>query len=201
MFYSERKAEDFLEKKGFNVVRRAFVKNEEELGPILDKFNFPVVMKVSGKKIVHKNTLGGIITGIKNKENARVSFSKLKKIKGFEGVMLQEQIKGKEVLIGVKKTIDFGYSVCFGTGGIYTEKTKDISFRISPFDELEAERMISETVISKKLKREEKKAIRINLCKICRVLEKNSNILELDINPLIVEGSQAVVVDARIVFK
>ncbi|MFH1364984.1 MAG: acetate--CoA ligase family protein [archaeon] len=214
MFYSEKEAENFLEKNGFSVVKRGCAEDEKELEKALKGFRFPVVMKVSGKTIVHKNMLGGVIGDVFTFRGALESFEKLKKIKGFEGVIIQEQlgvkemnssklgqIKGKEVLIGVKKTKDFGHAICVGTGGVNTEKMKDVSFRIFPFDSREAEKMILETKISKNLGKEERKAVEENIMKVCNLIKKYPKIEELDINPLIVNGSRAVVVDARMVLE
>ena len=199
MFYSEKKTEDFLEKNKFKVVTGAFVSNEKELENALKRFNFPVVMKVSGEKIVHKNILGGIVINIKEKRTALEAFGRLKIIKYFEGVVIQEQVNGKEVLIGIKKTKDFGHAVCVGSGGINAEKLNDVSFRIFPFDNKEAKKMLSEIKISKKLSNEEKTLVEENIMNVCGLIKKNLGISELDINPLMVNGSQAVVVDARMV--
>ena len=199
MFYSERKTEDFLERNWFKVVKRAYAESERELETILKRFNFPIVIKVSGKEIVHKNKLGGIVLNIKDRNSALKSFRKLSKIKGFEGVVIQEQMLGKEVLIGVKKTSDFGHAICVGSGGTNTEKLNDVSFRIFPFDKDESGRMLSDTKISKMLDKEEKKVVEENIIRICELIKKDSGISELDINPLMVDGSQAVVVDARMV--
>jgi acyl-CoA synthetase (NDP forming) len=201
MFYSEKEAENFLEKNGFVVIKRAYADSEKGLENALSKLTFPVVMKVFGKNIVHKNSLGGIILNIKNMGEAKKAFGKLRQISGFEGVVIQEQRKGKEILIGVKKTRDFGHTVCVGAGGINTEKLKDVSFRVFPFDKKEAEKMIFETRVSRGLNKEEKDAVVRNLLKVCSLIKEYSKILELDINPLMVEGSKAVVVDARAVFE
>jgi acetyl-CoA synthetase (ADP-forming) len=201
MFYSEKETEEFLEKNRYSVAKRAFVYERSFLENALNDFKFPIVMKVCGKKIVHKNKLGGILLGIFNFESALKSFEKLKKITHAEGVIIQEQIVGKEILIGIKKTSDFGHSICVGSGGIHTEELKDLSFRIFPFDEREAEKMISETKISKKLNKKEKNLIKEVLMNSCSLIKNNPQIFELDINPLIVNDKKAVVVDARMVLE
>jgi len=200
MFYSEKKAEDFLEKNRFNIVKRGYAKDGKELEKAFESISFPAVMKVSGGKIVHKNQIGGVITNIQNFSEVLGTFNRLKRISGFEGVIIQEQVSGKEVLIGVKKTPDFGHAVCVGSGGVDTEKLKDVSFRIYPFDKKEAKKMLSETRISRELNKDEKEAVVLNLLEICRLIKQYLNISELDINPLMVDGKKAVVVDVRIVF-
>ena len=64
--FTEKEAEKFLENNGFGVFKRIYIKEKNELRPELEKFNLPVVMKISGKKIIHKKVLGGVIVGVSN---------------------------------------------------------------------------------------------------------------------------------------
>ncbi len=193
---TEKEAEDFLESKKFDVIERIYVEKESELKDAAEKFGFPWVMKVSGHEIIHKNKIGGVVKGIKDYEIAWEVFNKFKEIKGMQGVMIQKQIKGKEFLLGVKRTPEFGHVIAFGAGGINTEKLKDVSFRVYPFDKRETRKMIEEVNASKDLDKESIKIIEKNILKLCRLTKKYPRIKELDINPLI----QGRVVDARIVW-
>jgi acyl-CoA synthetase (NDP forming) len=58
--FTEKEAEDFLEKNKFPVVQREFIKNKKDLKKI--KISFPWVMKVSSTKIMHKAKIGGVKT-------------------------------------------------------------------------------------------------------------------------------------------
>ncbi len=194
--FVEKEAEDFLEKEGFDVVERFYVEKEEELKNATSKLGFPLVMKVSGQKIVHKNKVGGVVKNIKDHEIAWEVFNKLKEIKGVKGVMVQKQIKGKEFLLGIKKTPEFGHAIAFGAGGIHTEKLKDVSFRIYRFKKKEIKKMIEEVDASKELDKNSVKIIEKNIIKLCKLIKKYPRIKELDINPLI----QGRIVDARIVW-
>ncbi|MBD3247167.1 acyl-CoA synthetase (NDP forming), partial [Candidatus Pacearchaeota archaeon] len=127
---TEKEAEKFLKKEGFNIAETLFAKKIKSLNNALNKLDFPLVMKVSSKKIVHKTKVNGIVLGIKNKKQALNAFKRLNKIKKAEGVLIQEQIKGKEYLIGLKKTKDFGYVIGFGKGGSKVEKMKKVDFRV-----------------------------------------------------------------------
>ena len=178
--FAEKEAEGFLKKKGFDIVDTIFVKSEKQL----DKLKFPVVMKVSSKKIVHKTKVNGIRLGIKNLKSAKKAFKELMKIKNAEGVLIQKQIKGKEFLLGLKKTPEFGYVIAFGKGGSKVEKEKKVEFRVCNVKGVEE--LIKD------------KSIRLVLDKLCKLT--NSGISELDINPLIIEKGKALIVDSQIVF-
>jgi len=192
----EKEAEDFLEKGGFNVIRRVYVEKEQELQEAASRLGFPLVMKVSGRGIIHKNKVGGVVKGITDYELAWEVFNKLKKISGAEGVMVQKQIEGKEFLLGIKRTPEFGHVIAFGAGGIHTEKLKDVSFRVYPLDKKEIKKMIREVRISKELNKKAFEIIETNIHKLCGLIKKYQMIKELDINPLI----EGIIVDARIVW-
>ena len=189
----EKEAEDFLEKNQFSVVNRNFIKNKSQLKNI--KLSFPWVMKVYSRKIIHKNKASGIILNIKNLSQAKHSFNKLSKLKGFQGTIIQEQIKGQELILGLKSTEDFGLSILLGKGGTDVEKIKDITFRIIPINQKDAEQMIKDL----KIKINNKQAIINNLLKLNKLALKNKNIQELDINPIILTKDKATIIDARII--
>ncbi len=189
----EKEAEDFLEKNQFSVANRNFIKNKSQLRNI--KLSFPWVMKVYSKKIIHKNKANGIILNIKNLSQAKHAFNKLSKLKGFQGTIIQEQIKGQELILGLKSTEDFGLSILLGKGGTNVEKIKDITFRIIPINQKDAEQMIKDL----KTKINNKQAIINNLLKLNKLALKNKNIQELDINPIILTKDKATIVDARII--
>jgi succinyl-CoA synthetase beta subunit len=189
----EKEAEDFLEKNQFSVVNRNFIKNKSQLKNI--KLSFPWVMKVYSRKIIHKNKANGIILNIKNLSQAKHAFIKLSKLKGFQGTIIQEQIKGQELILGLKSTEDFGLSILLGKGGTDVEKIKDITFRIIPINQKDAEQMIKDL----KIKINNKQAIINNLLKLNKLALKNKNIQELDINPIILTKDKATIVDARII--
>lgn len=197
--FAEKEAEEFLEKRGFKIIKRIYIKKQGDLKKATKKIDFPLVIKVSGKKIIHKNKIRGIKINIKNYVQALKAFKKIKKIKDFEGAMIQKQVDGKEFLLGIKKTQEFGHVIAFGAGGIYTEKLKDTSFRICPFNKSEARKMIKEVNAARNLKRIN--MIEKNLIKLCQLVKKHPKIKELDINPLIVKGRKANIVDVRIVWE
>jgi len=194
--FTEKEAEDFLEKEQFNVIERIYIEKENELKDAIKKISFPLVMKISGQEIIHKNKLGGVVKNIKDYTAVLNVFNKFKKIEHVQGIIIQKQIKGKEFLLGVKKTLEFGHVIAFGAGGIHTEKLKDVAFRVYPFNKKETRKMIREVNSSKDLDEKSLRIVEKNILKLCRLTKKYPRIKELDINPLI----QGRIVDARIVW-
>lgn len=195
----EKEAEDFLEKEGFNVVKREFVIKKEHFKSL--KIKFPLAMKVLSKKIIHKAKMGGVMLNIKNTEEAERAFEKMQKMPGFEGVVVQEMISGEYVIIGLKNTPEFGMAIMFGKGGSRVEEIRDVSFRICPISWKDADDMMKETNVYDALKQKKFNAelVKKSLLRLSALAKSNPQIKELDINPLIVSENDAVVVDARIV--
>lgn len=59
----------------------------------------------------------------------------------IEGIEVQEMIKdGIEVIIGLFNDPNFGMTIMFGLGGVFTELLKDVSFRVLPINSRDAKR-------------------------------------------------------------
>ncbi len=201
--FTEKEAEEFLEKQGFNLVKRATIKKIEQIASVEKKIAYPWVMKVNSSKIAHKAKLGGVILNITSQIKAQEAFEKLEKIENFEEVMIQEQITGEEIIIGLKKTPEFSQVLMFGKGGSRVEEEKDIVFRILPLTNKELENMIKEINFYKILNEKQANipAIKELLLKTSKLAKKYPGIIELDINPALVNSNEAKVVDARIIFE
>lgn len=198
VYWGEKRSEDFLEKNGFSVVKRSFARRKRYLKSAIKKVGFPLVMKVSSDEIVHKNKFKGVFTNINNYTRAIEAYSSLRKLPGFKGVILQKEIKGKEIILGIKRTPEFGHVIVFGSGGTNVEEERDISFRSVPFSLVEAKKMISSTKINKKINKKEKNFVLDSIMDLQKVSEHFPKISELDINPLIINYEGCFVVDARI---
>ncbi len=202
---TEYEAEEFLEKNKFPVVKRKLTKKPEEVN-----LPFPVALKVASKNILHKSETGGIALDLRNKEELQKAYKVIQeKTKKYnpEGILAQEYIKGQYLIVGLKKDETFGHVLALGTGGIYTEILKDITFRVLPIKKEDIQEMIKELKSYPILKgaRNNKE---INFKELEKVLlltselaKKYPEIKELDINPLIVNSQKAIVADARIIFE
>jgi len=118
--------------------------------------------------------------------------------------MVQEYLMGESLLLGLKKDATFGHAVAVGSGGIYTEVLKDVSFRVCPLTARDAEEMMEELKIYPVIKgmrggRDWRKNVRDIVLKVSKLAETYPMIHELDINPLMLSEKGAIVVDARMV--
>lgn len=200
----DEKAYELLKRYGIPLTHYSFVKTEKELLEGLKKTGFPAIMKVSGKSIIHKTELGGILS-VNTEDEARLALKKLLAIKGSEKILLQKKLEGIEVIVGAKRDPQFGAVVVFGFGGIYTEIIKDVVFRICPVTPEDAEQMIKtikgyEILTGARGKAVNIEALKDVLVKICRLAAKEM-IKEMDINPLFCNEQGCWAADVRIIGK
>jgi acetyltransferase len=125
----------------------------------------------------------------------------------LRGVFVQETVGGeREVIVGSSRDPQFGPLVMFGLGGIYVEVLRDVSFRIAPFGERHARRMVDEVRSAPLLRGARGQqpcdidAIVNCLLVVSQMVTDYPEIVEMDVNPLKVgtPGAGAVAVDARL---
>jgi len=173
----------------------------------------PYVLKLAGRSFLHKSEWGGIVTGIGNLSELKAAREKIAanvrtKDAGaaIDAFQIQEQLAGKEILLGLKRDPVFGHVMAFGQGGIYTEVFRDVSREIVPVDGPTARTMIESLRIWPLLQgtRGEPGADIDGLVEIIERLSffatENPDVAELDINPLMVSAAGCRAVDARILW-
>ena len=204
---SEVEALRLAEEVGIKTPRYCFVESVSKVRECYNRLSKPLVAKLVAKNLVHKSDIGGVVLGIESVEEAVESYNKLKNLGveyGFQGVLFQEHVEGGiEVFVGGKKDPVFGPVILFGAGGTLVEVYNDVSIRVAPLNRCEAEKMIDETKVSKVLRgyRGFRADIDSLIDLVYRVSEllNRKNILELDLNPIIVNRDGAYAVDVRIV--
>ncbi|MCK5767333.1 MAG: acetate--CoA ligase family protein [Candidatus Atribacteria bacterium] len=209
----ETEAKELLKEYGIPVPNFKLVKSENEIIGLAKEINFPIVMKIVSPDIIHKTDAGGVKVGIKDEKEAELAYQEIiSKVKKYnkeakiEGVIVYPMVlQGTEIIIGMIKDPHFGPVVMFGLGGIFVEVLKDISFRILPIEERDAGEMIDEIKGCKILKGvrgeppKDIEAIKDLLMKISQLSIKNSEIKEIDLNPVFVFEKGLQVVDARMI--
>lgn len=206
---TEHDAKQLLAKYGIPVTKESIATSADEAFAIALHLGTPVAMKISSPDISHKSDVGGVVLNVK-KEEVSTTYTELialikKKVPNaiIEGILVQQMAPpGHEIIVGLKKDAQFGHALMFGLGGIFVEVYKDVSFRVVPIEKMEALDMIAEIKgypILKGIrgrKPADIDAIARVLVSVSEMAEKE-NIIELDINPLIVNESGAIAADAR----
>jgi acetyl-CoA synthetase (ADP-forming) len=207
---SEYDSKRILGAYGIPVVKESLVNDLNEAKEAASGIGYPVVLKFCSAEVTHKTEKGLIEVGLRDSRDLTRAFKALqKRAKGLDGgFLVQEMVKGvRELVIGMIRDPQFGPCVMFGLGGIFTEILRDVSFRVAPIERRDAMEMMREIKGQKILE-----AIRgmeaVDLEVLSRSLIALGNlgleqdaIQEVDVNPLIVRGSQPVAVDALVVLR
>ena len=203
-----------LEAYGFPLPDSSLARNAEQAVTIASSIGYPVVMKIASPQIIHKSDAGGVIVNLKNDYEAISAFdtiiSNAKKYDPkaeIKGVLVAEMVKGgKELIIGSKHEPGFGPVIMLGMGGIYVEVLKDVTFKLAPVTDSEADDMIASIKTQKLLQgvRGEKPSdiAKLSECiqRLSQLVSDFDEIKELDMNPVLVmaKGKGCRILDVRI---
>ncbi len=205
---------DVLNAYGIRACKYGLATNEEEVVSLGNSIGYPVVMKMTSKTTSHKTDVGGVRVNIQSEEQLRAEYkdliAKLTEkglIDGLEGVIIQEMVKGnREMVCGIATDPQYGPMMMFGLGGVFIETMKDVTFRIAPLTDIDADEMIKSVKAYELLKgaRGTKPAdiaqIQETLLRLSQMVNDFKFIDELDINPLLIseKTGEGIAVDGRI---
>ena len=210
----EEEGQEILRAYGFPLPASKLAKSKKEAVTASKKIGYPVVLKIASPQIIHKSDAGGVKVNLQNAKDVENAFDtiiknakKYNKKADIKGVLVVEMVKGgKEMIIGSKLEPGFGPVVMLGMGGIYVEVLKDVTFRLAPMTNIEADDMISSIKTKKILEgvRGEKpsdiKKLSECIQRLSQLVSDFNEIKELDMNPVLVmeKNKGCKVLDVRI---
>ncbi len=183
------------------------VREEEAAAQAARSIGFPVVLKAVGPSIVHKTEVGGVRLDLSDEEAVRRAFVELRaKLGGsMTDALVQRQVAGGvEVIVGATLDPTFGPLLLYGSGGTLVELLADVTFRLPPLTDADAEAMLEEVRGTRRLRGfrgappADEAALRDLLMRVSSLVETTPEIRELDFNPVAVLPQGAVVLDARV---
>ena len=170
----------------------------------------PVALKAIVPGLLHKSDAGAVRLDLKGelavKRAAAEMSATLERsghtVAGYEVQPIAP--KGVEMLVGVVQDQHFGPVLACGAGGTATELLKDVAVRITPITSGDANRMVRSLKTFPLLDgyrgaaRTDVGALENVLLRVSAMVEAHSEVVEMDLNPLIVHPQGVVAVDARI---
>jgi len=123
----------------------------------------------------------------------------------LQGILVQKQVQGVELLMGLKRDPQFGPLLVAGAGGIYTEVLRDVARALVPVTPDQAARMLQALKIFPILKGfrgqagVDLRALTAALVNLSRLVVDYPEIRELDLNPVVATPLGCWCVDCRIV--
>ncbi len=196
------------------VTRTMLARNVNEAIMISTQLGFPVALKIDSPDIHHKSDVQGVALNVVNAVGVRDTYvemmqtvTRLRPEARINGVTIQNmssQKRGREVYVGMVTDDPFGPVIAFGSGGTMIELINDRAMELPPLNQFLARRLIERSRIAETLG-EWRGAAPVNMEALEQILLRVSEMVcelpqlhELDINPIIVDESGAVAVDARI---
>jgi acetate---CoA ligase (ADP-forming) len=182
---------------------------------VAERLGYPLVAKAIAPGIVHKSDFGGVIMGLESRGAVAEAADSLRirtEAAGshLEGVLLQRQISGGiETMVGVASDRTFGPLLVCGLGGTMVELLKDVSFRLHPVTDVDADEMVKALRASPLLDGYrgappgDREALISIILKVSALIDVVPELAELDLNPIkvLAPGKGAIVVDARMLLK
>lgn len=171
---------------------------------------FPAVVKLGGDRIAHKTERGLVRLRLTDSDAVRTAAHELLNAAqpedGEVHLLVAPMVAGnRELIAGLLVDQQFGPTVMLGIGGVFAEALGDVTFRPAPIDERTARDMVASLRTQKLLSAFRGDAavdadgVVDCLMALSRVSTERTDIVSIDINPLIVRQDGSVVaVDALV---
>ncbi|MDA3626173.1 acetate--CoA ligase family protein [Saccharopolyspora sp. WRP15-2] len=173
-----------------------------------------LVLKAVSPTLVHKSDAGGVRVGVAREDLAAEAAAMTAALAAHghrvDRFLVEAKTDpGHEVIVGAVRTPGVGWVVMVGLGGIFVELFADVSFGIAPLTASDVTEMLSELKGSALLNGA-RGGVRADIdALVALVLRLGGEggllsalppeVVEVDLNPVIVDAEQAVAVDARMV--
>jgi acyl-CoA synthetase (NDP forming) len=168
-------------------------------------WGYPVVAKIDAPDVVHKSDLGGVLLNLRSDNALRSAFAQLQAIAPGP-VLVQQQLQGTELILGMKHDAQFGPTFTVGFGGIFVEILKDF-VTLLPGDASALIQHKLQTLKTYPLLAGARGRAVTDLAQLSAVIERfmhmglalQDHIQEIEINPLLVDGNRMAAVDLLVI--
>jgi acetyl coenzyme A synthetase (ADP forming)-like protein len=205
---------EVVEAYGIRSTNNRLARSADEAVKFAGELGYPVVLKIVSPDILHKTDIGGVALNLRSGDEVRSAYQGVLTSVGrfmpearIYGVTVYHMVpQGRETIIGMSQDIQFGPLVMFGLGGIYVNFLKDVSFRLAPLSDHEAQRMMEETrayTLLKGIRGEppsDIESLKNTILRVGQLVWDFPEIVEMDINPVIVYewGEGCIALDVKI---
>jgi acetate---CoA ligase (ADP-forming) subunit beta len=201
----EPEAKEFFRLSGIDVPRFSWTRTADQAVSFARSIGYPVVAKIVSPEVIHKSDVSGVVVAIADEAGLLKAFERLKAIRGFEGVIVEEMVEGAELIVGMKRDEQFGPIVLLGMGGTTAEIYGDVAIRMAPVSEEDVEGMLNSLKARVLLEGYRGRPVlsRATLIGLVRrfsdlAMEFGDEVASIDLNPVICSETRTVVADARI---
>jgi acyl-CoA synthetase (NDP forming) len=208
---SEADSLDLLRAAGLRVVASTTAADVEEAVLAARGFGVHVALKLDAAGLAHKSDLGGVVLGLRDDDAVREAASRLLALGRRHGLAVRGLLvepmmpAGLELIVGMRRDPQFGPVVLVGLGGTLAEVLDDVAIRLAPLDHAAAEAMLDSLRGARVLDGVrggpsiDRAAVASMIVALGRLGVERSDVLEVDLNPVIATERDAIAVDALVV--
>jgi len=207
--------QQMLEAYGLRMAPSRLARSSAEAIAAAQELGYPVVLKIASSRILHKTDVGGVRIDLRNADEVGTAFREMTRTLIRQDPDLAVQVQGmvsggREVILGMKRDLQFGPLMMFGLGGIFVEALHDIAVRVHPLTDAGARSMIEGIrafPVLAGMRGDKPVALPLieeSLLRLSQLVSDfEDDLEELDLNPLIVthRRDRSYVVDARILLR
>ena len=210
---SEPESKAILAAYGIPVVETRVARELRDLGPAARQIGYPVALKILSPDITHKSDVGGVALNIGSAgELEQAAGAMLLRCREsaprarIDGFTVQKMIRrggAHELLAGIALDPTFGPTIVFGQGGTAVELIADRALALPPLNARLARELVARTRIHPLLlgyrdcPPADLPALERALVSLSQLAADMPEIVELDINPLLVDSQGVIALDAR----
>jgi acyl-CoA synthetase (NDP forming) len=196
----EADAKSTLARSGLDVPRHAVATSPEDAARLAQPM-LPVALKARG--MAHKSEKGGVVLDLATSDAVRAAASGM----DCNGFYIEEMVRdgSVELLVGIVADPAHGYVLTLGAGGILTELWRDTCHLLVPATEDEIDAALDTLRVGPLLRGYRGKPAGNRAATVAAIMAVQTYVVaqagrvaEIEINPLIVTPTRAVVADALI---
>jgi hypothetical protein len=124
---------------------------------------------------------------------------------GFDGIIVDEAIRGIELIVGAAVDAQFGPVILVGVGGVGVELYRDAAIRMAPLEPKDIESMVN-GLTARRLFEGFRGAEPVDIAVFSELvvnfshlaMELESRVESIDLNPVMCTSRRCVIADARI---
>ena len=212
--WSEYRASAFVAEHGIPVVPSVLATDPITAAEAANALGYPVVVKLAADEIEHKSDIGGVKVGLRDPAEVMAAYADVVSAgrevgADVSGALVQPQREGGiELLVGIVTDPVWGQVLAVGLGGIWVEILRDTAVRVLPVDRDEI-RLALRSLRGAELfdgrrgtEKADLDAVADAIAAAAALAGRLGGRLEaLEINPLLVRGSQVEALDTLITWR
>ena len=202
-----------LQAYGLPVVKTERCDSAEQAGAAAERITYPVALKLISPQVVHKSDVGGVALNLRHRVDVLAAAETMRRqladklpnaqLSGYTVQAMAERPAALELILGMHSDPLFGPVLLLGEGGVQVELSARHALALPPLDAELAQDLIERSGLLPLLAGFRGRpacdtaALVASLIKLSTLATELSDLVEIDINPLLIDEKGVLAVDAR----